>query len=172
MKLIDLLQGKWLGHPLHSAVVHVPIGLWLAAAVFDTLAFFELGPPALPRLSFYCVIGGMLGAFVAVPSGAADWSPIKKDKPAWKLGLAHLMLNLVALFIWAANFGLRLPALASAEPITRAILATSLAGALLLFVSGYLGGRMVFTEGTSVGRQSKEKWSAIARHAGSRVPEE
>ena len=31
MSLKDLLQGKWLGHPLHPALVHVPTGLWPAA---------------------------------------------------------------------------------------------------------------------------------------------
>ena len=27
VKLVDILQGKWLGHPLHPAVVHLPLGL-------------------------------------------------------------------------------------------------------------------------------------------------
>lgn len=172
MKLLEILQGKWLGHPLHAAVVHIPLGLWLAAAMFDVLASLQLGPVALPRASFYCVIGGICGALVALPTGVADWAPIKRDKAAWKLGLAHMMLNLLALLVWAVNLGVRIPALREPPFVTPAILLTSLVGSLLLTVSGYLGGRLVFAHGTSIARHSKKKWRAIARHAGSRVPDE
>ena len=172
MKLFDFLQGKWLGHPLHPALVHVPIALWLMAAIFDVLIVLNLGVAVLTHLSFYCVIGGLLGAFAAVPTGVADWAPIKKEKPAWRLGLYHMMLNLVAIFIWAANFGLRLTALDKQAGITGPILITSLLGAGLLLVSGYIGSLMVFDHGVSVGRLSKKKWRAIADRAGSRLPEE
>jgi hypothetical protein len=30
--LRDFLHGVWLGHPLHPALVDVPIGAWLSAA--------------------------------------------------------------------------------------------------------------------------------------------
>jgi uncharacterized membrane protein len=172
VKLIDFLQGKWLGHPLHPALVHVPLGLWLLAAAFDVFAFFGIGAPVLARLSFYCVIGGLLGAFAAVPTGVADWAPIKKDRPAWKLGFCHMILNLGAIFIWAANFGLRLNALDRQAGITAPILISSLVAAGLLLVSGYVGSLMVFDQGTGVGRLSKKKWRSIAERAGSRLPEE
>ncbi len=172
MKLFDFLQGKWLGHPLHPALVHVPIALWLLAAIFDVLIVLKIGVPVLTRLSFYCVIGGLLGAFAAVPTGIADWAPIKKENPAWRLGLYHLMLNLVAIFLWAVNFGLRLDALDNGSGVTRPILITSLSGAGLLLVSGYIGSLMVFDHGVGVGRLSKKKWRAIANRAGSRLPDE
>ena len=172
VKLFDFLQGKWLGHPLHPAVVHVPLALWLMAAVFDVFMFFKIGVPVLTRLSFYCVMVGLVGAFASVPTGVADWAPIKKEKPAWRLGLYHMMLNLVAIFIWAANFGLRLNALDKQSGVTGPILATSLLGAGLLLVSGYIGGLMVFDQGVGIGRLSKKKWRAIAERAGSRLPEE
>lgn len=172
MKLFDFLQGKWLGHPLHPALVHVPLGLWFLAAIFDVLIMLNIGVAVLTKLSFYCVIGGLIGAFVAVPPGVADWAPIKKEKPAWKLGLYHMLLNLLAIFIWAANFGLRLDTSDNAPGITPPILVTSLLGATLLLISGYIGSRMVFDKGTSVGRLSKKKWRAIAADAGSRLPEE
>jgi uncharacterized membrane protein len=172
VKLFDFLQGKWLGHPLHPALVHVPLGLWLLAAVFDVLIVLNIGVTVLTRLSFYCVIGGLLGAFAAVPTGVADWAPIKKEKPAWRLGLCHMLLNLVAIFIWAANFGLRLDALDEPVSVTRPILITSLTGAGLLLASGYIGSLMVFDRGVSVARLSKKKWRAIAARAGSRLPDE
>jgi hypothetical protein len=40
-----------------------------------------------------------------------------------------------------------------------------------VLISGYIGSLMVFDHGVSVGRQSKNKWRAIAERAGSRLPE-
>jgi uncharacterized membrane protein len=172
VKLFDFLQGKWLGHPLHPALVHIPLGLWLLAAIFDSLIMLEIGVAVLTRLSLYCVIGGLAGAFLAVPTGVADWAPIKKEKPAWRLGLIHMLLNMVAIFVWASNFGLRLETLDDPPGISRPILITSLLGAALLLVSGYIGSLMVFDKGVSVARLSKKKWRPIAARAGSRLPEE
>src|SRR4028118_968323 len=33
----DLLYGTWLGHPLHSAVITVPVGSWSATMIFDLM---------------------------------------------------------------------------------------------------------------------------------------
>jgi uncharacterized membrane protein len=33
----SFLQGKWLGHPLHPALVHIPVGAWTAALIFDLI---------------------------------------------------------------------------------------------------------------------------------------
>lgn len=171
MKLFELLQGKWLGHPLHPAVVHVPIGLWTVATVLDLIAWFGVAGDVLPRLSLACVVLGLLAALLAVPTGIADWAPIKKEKPAWRLGLYHLLLNLLATLVWAGNFGLRLGTPEPGAAITLPILLTSITGALLVFVGGYLGCRMVFDQGVSVARQSKKKWRAIAERGGSHVPD-
>lgn len=172
MKLLDILQGQWLGHPLHPAIVHVPVGLWPVATLLDLIVYFGPGGELLARLAFYAVVVGLLAALLAVPTGVADWAPIKKEKPAWKLGLYHLLLNLVAALFWAINAGLRLDALKGPAPVTLPILLTSLAGTFLVLVGGYLGSRMVFAYGVSVARQSKEKWRAIAIEGGAKVPEE
>lgn len=172
MKPIELLQGKWLGHPLHPAVVHLPIGAWLAALIVDLVARDAGHGDPLAYLSLYCVSAGLVVALLAVPTGVADWSSIKKEKPAWKLGLYHMALNLLAAIVWASNLGLRWSALKTDKPITTAIVSMSAVGALLIIVSGYIGSLMVFDHGVSIARQSKSKWRRIAEAAGSRVPEE
>ncbi|HVU36084.1 MAG TPA: DUF2231 domain-containing protein [Opitutaceae bacterium] len=171
MKPMDILQGKWLGHPLHPAIVHVPVGTWIMALVLDLVAHGRTVSQTVPDLALACVILGLAGALLAVPAGIADWAPIKKERPAWKLGLYHLVLNLLGALVWAANLGLRWKALATAEPVTTAVLVTSIVGAALIVVGGYLGSLMVFDQGTSVGRQSKKKWRAIAVRGGANVPE-
>src|SRR5688500_14101058 len=105
MKLVEFLQGKWLGHPLHAALVHVPVGAWFVACALDVGMRLGLGDVIAGRVALWCVGIGLAGAVLAVPPGVADWSAVKKEKPAWKLGLYHLLLNVGATLLWAVNFG-------------------------------------------------------------------
>jgi hypothetical protein len=43
---------------------------------------------------------------------------------------------------------------------------------LLLLISGYLGGRMIYAYGINVARLSKTKWRKIAKEGGAVVPPE
>ncbi len=169
VKLLDILQGKWLGHPLHPAIVHIPLGGWVAALMIDVAisAGWTHGGPH--RLALYCVVIGLIVAVIAVPPGLADWLGIKKEKPAWKLGVIHLALNGAATAVWVLNAILRLRADAAVTPL---ILVTSVLGTLLVLAGGYIGALMVFDHGVSVARQSKETWRKRAVRGGARVPEE
>lgn len=171
MKLVDFLQGKWLGHPLHPALVHLPVGGWIVACVLDVLIWTNVGGAGLARLAQWCVGVGLAGALLAVAPGVADWTGIKKEKPAWKLGLYHMVLNLLATLLWAVNFGLRFGGDPDV-PITLPVLATSMIGTVLVFAGAYLGSLLVFDHGIAVARQSKKKWRSIAAAGGARLPEE
>lgn len=152
-------------------MVHLPVGAWIMALVLDIIGYHQPSSMVVIHLALYCVVAGLIGAFLAVPTGVAEWTPIKKEKTAWKLGLFHLVLNLIAALLWAVNLGLRWNALSTTQPVTSAVLGTSIAGAFLVIVSGYLGSLMVFDHGTSVGRQSKKKWRRLAEQGGANVPE-
>jgi uncharacterized membrane protein len=169
VKLSEFLQGKWLGHPLHSAIVHIPVGSWIAASILDISHRAGWLGRESGQLALVCVGVGLLGAVLAVAPGIADWAQIKKDKPAWKIGLYHMLLNVAAVVVWAVNFALRLNV---DDYLNSTILITSALGTVLVFVSGYLGSLMVFDQGTAVARVSKKEWREIARRGGSRVPEE
>jgi uncharacterized membrane protein len=171
VKFVEFLQGKWLGHPLHPAIVHVPVGGWIVACVLDVIRWAGGGNEALARLALWCVGVGLVTAVLAVPPGIADWSAVKKGKPAWRLGLYHMILNLLAAVVWTVNLGLRL----GSEPagaLTLPVLVTSLVATALVLVSAYLGSLMVFDQGVGVARFSKAKWRARAAAAGARLPEE
>jgi uncharacterized membrane protein len=169
---LDLLKGKWLKHPLHPIVVHVPMAMWPSALIFDLLSQWQIGGNAMVRLSFYAIIFGLVASFLAVPTGVLDWSGIKKEKPAWKIGLYHMMLNLVAALLFAINFGLRMQDFREATVVARIPLALSFIGTGLLIGSAYLGGRMVYDYGISVARMSKAKWRKIAEAGGANLPPE
>src|SRR5258708_2076044 len=97
------LQGDWLGHPLHPALVHIPTAVWPAACFFDILSRPTLSGTATIRTSFYCILLGLIVAIVAAPAGLADWWDIKPEKPPRKIGIYHMVLNLITVVIMAVN---------------------------------------------------------------------
>lgn len=169
--IMAFLKGKWLHHPLHPIVVHIPAATWPGALLFDVLSRWGVGGNAMVRLSFYAILLGLAAALIAVPTGLADWSGIKKEKPAWKVGLYHMALNLVVALLFAVNLGLRWGEVATASEVAMGPVLLSACGTAILFVSTYLGGLMVYGYGVSVARLSKDKWRRIAETGGANVPE-
>ena len=166
----EFLQGAWLKHPLHPALVHIPVSVWPAALVFDLLAYTGNGGNTAVRVAFYAILMGLVVALAAVPTGIADWWDIKQDRPAWTLGVFHMVLNLTASAVWALNLGLRAGAALNLSRPPLIPLLLSIIGTLLVLISGYLGGRMVFNYGISVGRNSKQKWREIAQAGHANLP--
>src|ERR1051325_6747979 len=102
-----LLLGKWLGHPLHPALVHLPIGLWLGAFIFDVCSFCGLGGNGLVKTSYWFIALGLLSTLIVVPAGLAEWSEIKRDKPAWKMALWHMIANVIVVLLLVASLAMR-----------------------------------------------------------------
>jgi uncharacterized membrane protein len=169
--LKNILQGKWLGHPLHPAIVHLPTGLWPAALLFDLLScWMELGGNPLVRTSFYCIAAGLIAVPLAVPTGLAEWAEIKPGKPARRIGIYHLILNVIATGLFLLNLWLRWDPMRDAERVTFPQAALTFLGVLILGVSGYLGGMMAYDRGIGVARFSKDKWRRIAEAHHANLP--
>ena len=66
--LLNFLKGKWLKHPLHPIIVHVPMAMWPSALIFDLLSRWNGN--VMVRLSFYAIIFGL----VAIVAGRAERS--------------------------------------------------------------------------------------------------
>jgi uncharacterized membrane protein len=169
--LLNFVKGSWLKHPLHPVIVHIPAALWPGALIFDLLSRCNIGGNAMVRLSFYAITMGLAGALLAVPTGLVDWGAIKKEKPAWKIGLYHMALNLVVALLFAVNLGVRVQTFREATQVAPAPVLLSAIGTLLLLGSIYLGGLMVFDYGVGVARFSKERWRKIAEAGGANVLE-
>jgi nitrite reductase/ring-hydroxylating ferredoxin subunit/uncharacterized membrane protein len=92
--LKDILNGTWLGHPLHPAITDVPVGAWTAALALDLLGE--------GRGAKIAVGVGLLGAVGAALSGLTDWLDTY-GKPR-KLGVAHAALNGTATLLYAASY--------------------------------------------------------------------
>lgn len=170
--LKTFLQGKWLRHSLHSVVVTFPLGLWVMSLLFDFWNLARGGSHALMLASLWAIGGGVAGVLLAVPTGIADWLEVKRGKPAWRLGLIHAGVNVVAAVIFLTNLVLRarLPDETALVPGWAVLL--SAAGTVVVIGGAYLGGRMVYQHGVGVARFSKHDLRSAAEAAGSRVPGE
>lgn len=100
----DALHGSWLGHPLHPALVHIPIGSWALSALFDLFEVTSGDRNAGQTADLLITIG----ATAAVPTalaGMADYSAMKQD--ATTLAAAHGMLNSVGLGLYLLSLKAR-----------------------------------------------------------------
>ncbi|MFD0366443.1 Rieske 2Fe-2S domain-containing protein [Streptomyces sp. NPDC127114] len=94
----DVLHGRWLGHPLHPALVQFPIGAWLSAAVLDLV-------PGQRRAARLLVGAGLVGAVPAAISGWVDWAELRR--PQMRVGLVHAAANITGVVCYACSFTAR-----------------------------------------------------------------
>ena len=125
------------GHPLHTILVAVPIGLWVFALVAD-LAASSAGSVEWMTVAFYCIVGGVVGALLAAVPGLIDLVALPAGV-ARTIGIRHMVLNLAAVGVFAVNGWVRWSALDHAGPWW-----LTAAGIVLIGFSGWLGGEMVY----------------------------
>jgi uncharacterized membrane protein len=130
-----VLSGVPIGHPLHPALVAVPMGAWLSASMLDLTP----GNRAAARR----LVGfGCLAALPTAAAGASDW--LDTTGPDRRVGLVHAGLNDLALTIYLASWRSR----RHGHHVTGALLA--LAGSGVLAASGWLGGHLAYSRGVGV----------------------
>jgi uncharacterized membrane protein len=96
----------------------------------------------------------IIGAVVAAVFGIIDWLSIK-DRAVKKVADLHARLNVIALLIFAASFYLRTTGGSRMMGGSYTIpVALSVLGVILITISGYLGGELVFRYGVAVNPQS------------------
>jgi len=132
------------GHPIHPMLVPIPIGLFVFALVADIAAYFGASA-AWSMVAFYCIGGGIVGALLAAVFGLVDLLSLTDDRVK-KIGVAHMIINLGVVALFVVNFVLRW----QGHPLQGAPFALSIVAILMLLVSGWLGGHMVFVHGAAV----------------------
>lgn len=136
----NVLNGDWLGHPVHPLLTDVPIGFWTSAAVLDVIGG-KGGRKSADRL-----LGlGILAAVPTAATGAANWADFNEAKSR-RVGVVHAAANTVALLCQVASYrnrrrGRRLRAKA-----------WSAGGLGALTMGGFLGGHLAYGQGLGVER--------------------
>jgi uncharacterized membrane protein len=126
-------------------LVPIPIGLWVFSLVADIVVRAGWGGPAWIEVARYTMAGGIVGALLAAVPGLIDFRSFRHPDTR-RIGRTHLTLNLVIVAMYVVNFLLRTPGVPAAGlPILLSVVAI-----VLLLVSGWLGGEMVYVHGAGV----------------------
>lgn len=128
-------------------LVVFPIGLWIFSFVMDLFFFLGSGDPVWNTAALYTMVGGIIGALAAAVPGFIDFLSLK-GKPR-QVATYHMALNLTLVVLFIINAALRISGIA----VVPLPILLSLIGVILLAVSGWLGGELVYVHGVSVEKE-------------------
>ena len=147
----DLLNGRWLGHPLHGVLTDAPIGILFLVIVLDVLDLRTAADVSL--------IVGILTMLAAALAGLADYADT--DGTARERATVHSTLMVVALLIYVASLAIR----GAGDDDRTAAVWTSVVAFLILAAGAYVGGDVVYALGNMVSRHAFRgagtKWIAL-----------
>lgn len=136
----DLLNGRWLGHPLHAATTDLPIGLLLGVVILDLV-----GQRAAADVVLVATIVTML---LSAVSGLADYSDTSGT--ALTRATLHSTLMVVALVLLVISAVIR-----AGDPVDRTVpVALSVVGFLIVTAGAFVGGDVVYVFGNMVSRHA------------------
>ena len=142
------------GHPIHPMLIPFPLALWFFSLIADLIYLWRGNPVWRDWIAFYALLGGIIGAVAAAIFGIIDWLSIK-DRTVKKVADWHARLNVIALLIFAASFYLRTTGGSEWVGGSYTVpLLLSIVGVILITISGYLGGELVFKHGVAVNPQN------------------
>lgn len=133
--LRDVLHGVPTGHPLHPALVALPLGSWVSASVLDALPFTGPAAPAL-------ILTGLAGSLPAAAAGLTDWSDMHEQQQ--RVGLVHSAFNTVAIACYTTSLVKR----ARGRHLHGK--GWALAGLVAVGVGGYIGGHLTYRQAGGV----------------------
>jgi len=153
-------------HPIHPMLVTVPIGLWLFSLVCDLVYSLGPGDTVWYTVATYNLVAGIVGALLAAIVGYIDMRSLPPDVK--KIAVKHMTLNLIIVALYVVNAWLRIaPGEYSILPLLLSLIAV-----LMLGVSGWLGGHMVYvlqagvdTRGAGTSAPASASARAGKRHA-------
>lgn len=136
----DFLNGTWLGHPVHSALTDLPIGVVTIGIVLDLIGQPVGGDVAL--------LLGVLTILAAAVAGLADYSDT--DGTPRLRATVHATLMVSALVLFVVSLVLR-----AGDPADRTIpIVLVVVGYLVMSLSAAIGGDLVYLIGTNVNRHA------------------
>jgi uncharacterized membrane protein len=141
------LAGRY-GHPVHPALVAVPIGAWVASFCFDLASHLVAEPQFLAQGSRWLIAIGVLGALLAAMAGFLDLLSLPAGSRVLRTALVHMSLALLATTGYAVGFVIRGDE--PAAPVPVGVLLLSAVSLAALGGAGYLGGSLAYRYGVRV----------------------
>jgi uncharacterized membrane protein len=132
------------GHPIHPMIVPIAIGCFLFSFAADIICCVTGANEPWNTLAYYTMIGGILGALVAALPGLVDLLSLP---PAIRgTAITHMTINLIVVALFICNAWMR----HNAPQDLKVPMILSTIAILMLVVSGWLGGKMVYEAGVGV----------------------
>jgi nitrite reductase/ring-hydroxylating ferredoxin subunit/uncharacterized membrane protein len=141
--LKDALAGTWLGHPLHPAMVQLPIGFWTSSLALDVAGQEEAADLTLAL--------GLATATGAAVTGIAQWQDATNDDAPRRLGSLHASLNGIATVLYGASL------LQRRRGHRTSGIGLAAAGFAVTNVSAWLGGDLAYDQGIGVDHTAFEQ---------------
>lgn len=138
-------------HPLHPMLIALPIGMWVFSLACDVIAL-ATGAAAWSGMAYYAMAGGVIGALVAALPGLVDLFTLNPSFVK-RLGIWHMGVNLLVVVLFVIDLLWR----RGGEPGAVGPFVLSLVAILLLGISGWLGGELVYVHGVAVEPVGRQK---------------
>jgi nitrite reductase/ring-hydroxylating ferredoxin subunit/uncharacterized membrane protein len=147
----DLLNGTWLGHPVHSAATDLPIGALTVAIVLELV-----GQHTAADIALVVAVVSIAGSVV---TGLADYTDV--DGTARLRATVHATVMLISLLLFVVSLLMR-----SGNPADRSLpTILVLLGFATISLGAAIGGDLVYLIGTNVNRHAWRgagaKWLAL-----------
>jgi len=139
-------RAKLFGHAVHPILVVFPLGLFATAVIFDAIGW-AMGNGRLMEASFRIIAAGIIGGMIAALFGLIDFQAIPWNTRAKRIGIWHGLGNVGVILLFGASWLMRWPS--PSNPGSLPVL-LSLGGALLMLITGWLGGELVERLGVGV----------------------
>jgi len=137
----DALNGVWLGHPLHPALVYIPLGAWTSSLVLD-MAWLSEQEDGVARSSDLLMWTGLVGAVGAAITGMTNW--VDTNGPERRTGMLHALLNGSVAVLNLTSALLRLTGW------RRTAIGLSTTAYAVTIYSAYVGGQLAYSDAIGV----------------------
>lgn len=128
-------------------LVPIAIGGFVLSFAFDIICWATgATPPSIwNQLAYYTMLGGIAGALLAALPGLVDLLSLPPG-PVKSTAIKHMAINLTVVALYVFNAWKR-----NATPADLGLpMVLSAVSIVLLLISGWLGGKMVFEAGVGV----------------------
>jgi uncharacterized membrane protein len=135
----DIKAALLAGHAQHPVLVHFPIALFIASAVFEVLAIWRKHP-VFAAVAYFNLLGAALSLPFTIATGLGAWR--------WQLEGAtlkgnlrlHLMFAIATATIIFILFGTRFRLRKNGNSPSAAYFALMTLGLMMITITGHLGG--------------------------------
>ncbi|HON10284.1 MAG TPA: DUF2231 domain-containing protein [Chitinispirillaceae bacterium] len=151
------------GHPVHPIFIVFPIAFLIALPFIDGL-YILTGNTCWAQTALWVSGAGFVMGITAAVFGLIDFATIRRARAGY-IGWVHAIGNAIAMLLTLSNWILRVGnPLESVVPVG---ISLSIATALVLVVTGWMGGELTFRSAIGVTGHGREVVHAGTKEGGS-----